>query len=778
MSGSRRRLAALAVTVSMVLSLFVAPSGAAVVSSGNVSTGTAPNVDIADATITAGNDSPLEVAYNFEGTGLAASDLQVLVEDPDGNVVGFLSPLPQLKGTSTYTIGASQVSHDVTLSATVVDTNNGQTVASDPAAITVSGATVSAAGNAGSTVLDVGETVTVDGSGSTASDGVDEYHWNYTGDRQSDQQGATITHSFASAGVYDVTLTTYNDEQSADNGIITDRDSFRVYVGDDRKPDSALQVYPYTASTGETVQFYAGGSSDNFGITTYEWDYDGDGTYDATTRAGSMPGPLTTHTYSSTGTYDAAVRVSDGSGNTNVSTMEVTVAPEPTVTHSSVEHTGNGTAPGGSIASKTVTAGGMFQFYLHPDGQPSVRSLGGVGADESTELWVNFTMTNYSPDMAMGAAAVDSWRTYPNANGAGTNVSLKLHPIEMQRLTTFTGVSPSQWPAGDNQADMAITPGANLGMYDVPDGSKMETNFSGAMLTSDAQAFVPPRFDQQSGTLSYSVAAPHFEADLVDGKKVQNTGFYRAEIPAGLVTWMGIENPSALVGSYTSNGKQSALSNMQVTETDAGGIEINVTGIHYSSGTLNFQKDTTAPTADAGSDDSVTQGNSITLDGSASSDDGTISSYEWDTDGDGTADLTGVSPSTSFSSTGEHTVRLTVTDGADNTASDTVTISVNEASSSSDGTSTTSVTSTTTPTTTPTATPTSTAVQTPTPTPAPTDGSTTDTPTVTDAATPTPAADGGFEDAVRTTASNGPGFGSVAAVLAVMVALTLLARRD
>ncbi|RRS32489.1 MAG: hypothetical protein P794_01245, partial [Epsilonproteobacteria bacterium (ex Lamellibrachia satsuma)] len=85
--------------------------------------------------------------------------------------------------------------------------------------------------------------------------------------------------------------------------------------------------------------------------------------------------------------------------------------------------------------------------------------------------------------------------------------------------------------------------------------------------------------------------------------------------------------------------------------------------------------------ADAGPDQTVTQGNSVTLDGSGSSDtDGSISSYSWS---DGTNTWTGVSPtiSTSGWTIGSHTITLTVTDNDGATGTDTMTITVTAAGS-------------------------------------------------------------------------------------------------
>ena len=76
-------------------------------------------------------------------------------------------------------------------------------------------------------------------------------------------------------------------------------------------------------------------------------------------------------------------------------------------------------------------------------------------------------------------------------------------------------------------------------------------------------------------------------------------------------------------------------------------------------------KSNSPPAANAGGPYSVTEGGTIQLDGSASSDpDGNTLTYTWDLDNDGTFETAGVKPSFSRPDNGIFTVRLKVSDGA------------------------------------------------------------------------------------------------------------------
>lgn len=71
-----------------------------------------------------------------------------------------------------------------------------------------------------------------------------------------------------------------------------------------------------TVDEDTAVQFDGTGSSDNVGVTSYEWDFD-----DGSTGTGATP----THTYADPGTFGVILTVSDDAGNSATDTITVTV---------------------------------------------------------------------------------------------------------------------------------------------------------------------------------------------------------------------------------------------------------------------------------------------------------------------------------------------------------------------------------------------------------------------------------------------------------------------
>ena len=95
-------------------------------------------------------------------------------------------------------------------------------------------------------------------------------------------------------------------------------------------------------------------------------------------------------------------------------------------------------------------------------------------------------------------------------------------------------------------------------------------------------------------------------------------------------------------------------------------------------GTGNFVvQDTTRPVADAGLGVSVANGTTVNFDGTGSTDNFQVASWQWDfDDGTGPITLTGSQPSHTFDIPGLYTVTLTVTDTVALTDTDTMTVTV------------------------------------------------------------------------------------------------------
>ncbi len=154
--------------------------------------------------------------------------------------------------------------------------------------------------------------VSVDASGSSDPDGsVASYAWDF-GD-QSTGTGRTATHTYATAGTYQVTLTV-TDNKGANNAVT--------------KPvttQAAVNNPPVAAFTSTTADLKASvdanGSTDADGtIASYVWDF-GDGS--------SGTGKTSTRTYLAAGTYQVKLTVTDNAGASTSVTQPVTVASAP-----------------------------------------------------------------------------------------------------------------------------------------------------------------------------------------------------------------------------------------------------------------------------------------------------------------------------------------------------------------------------------------------------------------------------------------------------------------
>jgi PGF-pre-PGF domain-containing protein len=238
--------------------------------------------------------------------------------------------------------------------------------------VTVTDTTTPTAAAGSDQTVDDGSQVSLDGSSSTDNVEVTAYTWDF-GDGSATASGATTTHTYATPGTYTVTLTV---SDAAGN---QDTDTLTVTVEDVTAPTAAAG--PDRAADEDTaVAFDATSSTDDVGVTSYQWDFDGDDATDAT-------GATSTHTFSDPGSYTVTLNVSDAAGNSDTDVVNVTVE--------------DATAPTADAGSnRSVTVGTTVSF----DGQGSSDNVG-----VTTYAWTfpdGTTATGTSATYAFDAAGV------------------------------------------------------------------------------------------------------------------------------------------------------------------------------------------------------------------------------------------------------------------------------------------------------------------------------------------------------------------------------------
>ena len=214
--------------------------------------------------------------------------------------------------------------------------------------------------------------------------------------------GRTATHTYASPGPYNATLTVTNDRGIAAS---TTR---QVTVGAGTPPTAAFVFGPTPANVGQEVFFDASQSLAAAGhrIVQYKWNF-GDGTLkDGTT-------PLTQHDWASSGVFVVRLTVVDEAGQEGTATQTITIgsgAPAPSFTvvvtnpsSHTVQADGSASSAAGgatvtgytfSWGDGTSTAGGAIQSHsygaagTYPVTLTVTDSLGRSGASAATSVIV------------------------------------------------------------------------------------------------------------------------------------------------------------------------------------------------------------------------------------------------------------------------------------------------------------------------------------------------------------------------------------------------------
>ena len=146
-------------------------------------------------------------------------------------------------------------------------------------------------------------------------------------------------------------------------------------------PEASFTVSPNPTATGDTVNFDAAGSKDPDGtIAKYDWDLDGNGTYE--TNSGTSP--TTSRAYATPGARTIGLRVTDNGGATATTTRTLTIqntAPTASFTASpSPVQTGKTVSL--NAAGSSDSDGTIAKYEWDLDGNGSYETDGGATASD------------------------------------------------------------------------------------------------------------------------------------------------------------------------------------------------------------------------------------------------------------------------------------------------------------------------------------------------------------------------------------------------------------
>ncbi|WP_134670891.1 PKD domain-containing protein [Halorussus marinus] len=178
----------------------------------------------------------------------------------------------------------------------------------------------------------VGETISLDGSGSTDDAGVVGYHWQF-GDGTT-AMGETVTRTYDEPGEYEVSLTVNDAAGNTDTAthlLTVEKADSAPPKDDDPKdddgPTAKLTLLTDTADFGEKVGFDASDSKSDADIEEYRWNFDGDDEIDrrTNTKDNSTVYHRVHKIYDGPGTYTASVTVVDANGDKDIAGAQITI---------------------------------------------------------------------------------------------------------------------------------------------------------------------------------------------------------------------------------------------------------------------------------------------------------------------------------------------------------------------------------------------------------------------------------------------------------------------
>lgn len=447
-------------------------------------------------------------------------------------------------------------------------------------------------------------------------------------------------------------------------------------------PPQAVPGGPYNGNEGAAINF--SGSATDWGTdaTTYQWDWDNNGTYDT---AGQTPG----HTWPDNGAYTVGLKVTDAQGGEGTATVQVTV---------------NNVAPTLTISgANTVNEGSAYTLNLSAT-DPGTDTISGWSIDwghgspqavTGNPASVTHTYPDGPNTYTITATATDEDGTY-NANSKSVTVNNVTPTVTRNNATVIVNEGQAAANTGTyaDPGDDTVTLGASVGTVTDAGGGAWTWSFATTDGPAQDQTVTITATDSDSAagtatfTLTVNNVAPtatfNAPASVAEGSAI-NPSLTAPSDPSSVDTTAGFQYAFDCGAGY---GAWSSISTAACPTTDDGSRTVKGKIKDKDNGETEYTATVTItnvlPVANAGGPYTGLAGAAVPLSGAAS----TCASvdtctYAWDLDNDGQYDdATGVSTSNTWNTIGAYTVGLQVTDDDGSASTATAAVTINGATHS------------------------------------------------------------------------------------------------
>lgn len=515
--------------------------------------------------------------------------------------------------------------------------------------------------------IDQHDTVDLDGTGSWDNIGVLNWTWSFDyGGETMTLYGDMVSFTFHEAGEYVVTLTVL------DLASLWGQDTCNVTVRDITPPE-ANAGSTRAIDQHQTVVFNGLGSLDNVGVVNWTWSFIYDG------EVVTLYGPDPDFVFDEAGEYNVTLMVIDAAGLSDVAWVTVIVkdieAPSVDAGADQVIDQGQVANFNGGMSTDNVGIVNWTWSFVYK-GAPW--NLYGETASYTFDDAGTYTVTLHAED-ALGNMGSDTLTvrvrdTTPPVANAGVD-----QEVIQGSTVSFDGTGSS-----DNVRLASYTWGFDYqGVPIEMTGNRPTYFFEAAGVYVITLTVTDLENNTHSDTMQVTVrdiTSPVADAGddmTVDqGDSVSFDGLGSAD-NVGVASW---------TWTFTYDGAEEELTGPSPTFVFANAgdyrVDLVVTDAAGNSGVDYLMvrvSDITAPVANAGADRTSDQGQAVTLDGSASSDNLGIDVYAWSFEyGGGTEELLGRMVQFPFDVPGDYTITLRVTDAAGNSADDSFDLHVRD----------------------------------------------------------------------------------------------------